>query len=228
MLNAAWHWGRDCSVLNDLLGEPGRTPLYVGLPSTWSSVDGDQMFCRFSWEGSLLGISTDINEWINHWLWRWSFSLYGSSVRGTWRGGGSLLGTLNIMKGRLWRWASLYTGAQLGNLEWTHLPGTLRYGWKGLWRWGVSLCGSSVKETWRRARLSGTLRAGWKGFGGWGISLYRSHGRGLRGSSFTADPGWYAKKVSVYGHLSPWGPLSIWGDPGMWGEGGGLAYQELW
>jgi len=62
MLNAAWHWGRDCSVLNDLLGEPGRTPLYVGLPSTWSSVDGDQMFCRFSWEGSLLGISTDINE----------------------------------------------------------------------------------------------------------------------------------------------------------------------
>jgi len=30
---AAWHWGRDSSVINDPLGEPGRNPLYVGLPS---------------------------------------------------------------------------------------------------------------------------------------------------------------------------------------------------
>jgi hypothetical protein len=30
---AAWHWGRHCSDVNDSLGEPGRTPLYVGLPS---------------------------------------------------------------------------------------------------------------------------------------------------------------------------------------------------
>jgi hypothetical protein len=29
------------SVVNDPLGEPGRTPLYVGLPSAWGSVDGD-------------------------------------------------------------------------------------------------------------------------------------------------------------------------------------------
>jgi len=43
MLKAAWNWGRDCSVVNDPLGEPGRTPLYVGIPSTWGSVDGDQM-----------------------------------------------------------------------------------------------------------------------------------------------------------------------------------------
>jgi hypothetical protein len=35
VLKAAWYWGRDCSVVNDPLGEPGRTPLYVGLPSTW-------------------------------------------------------------------------------------------------------------------------------------------------------------------------------------------------
>ena len=41
---AAWHWGRDNSVVNDPLGEPGRTPLYVGLPSTWGSVNGDHMF----------------------------------------------------------------------------------------------------------------------------------------------------------------------------------------
>jgi hypothetical protein len=40
----AWHRGRDSSVVNDPLGAPGRTPLYVGLPSTWGSVDGDLMF----------------------------------------------------------------------------------------------------------------------------------------------------------------------------------------
>ena len=44
VLKAARHWGSDCSDANDPLGEPGRTPLYVGLPSTWGSVDGDFMF----------------------------------------------------------------------------------------------------------------------------------------------------------------------------------------
>jgi hypothetical protein len=33
-----------------------------------------------------------------------------------------------VMKGRLWRRASLFMGAQLGNLEWAHLSGTLRDG----------------------------------------------------------------------------------------------------
>ena len=41
---AAWHWGRDSSVINNPLGEPGHTPLYVGLPSAWGSVDSDLMF----------------------------------------------------------------------------------------------------------------------------------------------------------------------------------------
>jgi len=41
VLKAALHWGRDCSVLNGPLGEPGHTLLYVGLPSTWGSMDGD-------------------------------------------------------------------------------------------------------------------------------------------------------------------------------------------
>ena len=44
VLRAAWHWGRDSSVINNPLGEPGRTPLYVGLPSAWGSVDSDLMF----------------------------------------------------------------------------------------------------------------------------------------------------------------------------------------
>ena len=46
-------------------------------------------------------------------------------------------------------------GAQMDNLEWAHLPGTLRYGRKGLWRWSVFLCGSSVKGTWREGSLAG-------------------------------------------------------------------------
>jgi len=41
VLKAAWHCGRECGVINDPLGEPGCTPLYVGLPTAWGSVDGD-------------------------------------------------------------------------------------------------------------------------------------------------------------------------------------------
>ena len=60
-----------------------------------------------------------------------------------------------VMKGRLWGWASLFMGAQLGNLEWAHLPGTLRDGLKGLWRWSICLCGSSVKGTSRESSCAG-------------------------------------------------------------------------
>jgi hypothetical protein len=41
---AAWHWNRNSSVINDPLGEPGCTPLYVGLLSVWGSVDSDLIF----------------------------------------------------------------------------------------------------------------------------------------------------------------------------------------
>jgi hypothetical protein len=57
VLKAAWHWGRDCSVVNNLLGEPGCTPLYVGLPSTWGSMDGNLMFSPFFVGGLLIGDS---------------------------------------------------------------------------------------------------------------------------------------------------------------------------
>jgi hypothetical protein len=59
---AAWHWSSDSSVISDPLGEPGRTPLHVGIPSALGSVDGDHMFSRISWEDSFLGTPTDINE----------------------------------------------------------------------------------------------------------------------------------------------------------------------
>jgi hypothetical protein len=39
---AAWHWGSDSSVINNPLGKQGCTPLYVGLLSTWGSMDSVQ------------------------------------------------------------------------------------------------------------------------------------------------------------------------------------------
>jgi hypothetical protein len=42
--------------------------------------------------------------------------------------GAPLLRVPKVTKERLWGWASLFMRAQLGNLEWAHLPGTLRYG----------------------------------------------------------------------------------------------------
>ena len=57
VLKAAWHWGRDCSVKNDALVEPGFTLMYVGLLSMWGSVDGDQIFSPFFVGGLLIGDS---------------------------------------------------------------------------------------------------------------------------------------------------------------------------
>ena len=37
VLEVAWHWGSDSRVINDPLGEPGHTPLYVDFPSAWGS-----------------------------------------------------------------------------------------------------------------------------------------------------------------------------------------------
>jgi len=44
MLRATWHWGSESSFINIPLREPGRTPLYVGLPSPWGIMDVDCMF----------------------------------------------------------------------------------------------------------------------------------------------------------------------------------------
>jgi hypothetical protein len=110
-------------------------------------------------------------------LWKWSISLYGRSIRRTWR-----------HRRRLWRWAPLSMGASLGTLEegsyagacvwkkvliWVSLPigtpvvetgeGSCIYQelWElaegGLWLWSISLYESSVRVTWRGAPLLGTL-----------------------------------------------------------------------
>ena len=53
----AWYWGRDCSVLNDPIGEPGRAPFYVGPPSAWGSVGCDLIFSCMYVGGRLFGDS---------------------------------------------------------------------------------------------------------------------------------------------------------------------------
>jgi len=54
VLKAAWHWGRDCSVVNDPLEKPGRSPF---LPSACGSVEGDQMFSPSFVGGLFIGDS---------------------------------------------------------------------------------------------------------------------------------------------------------------------------
>jgi hypothetical protein len=44
LLTTAWYWGSDSSVINNPLGKPGHTPLYVGHSSASGSVDSDCMF----------------------------------------------------------------------------------------------------------------------------------------------------------------------------------------
>jgi len=43
-------------------------------------------------------------------------------------GGAPLLGAPEVMKGRLWGRASLFMGAELGNLEWAQVLGILEDG----------------------------------------------------------------------------------------------------
>jgi hypothetical protein len=38
VLKAACNWGSNGSVVNDTLGEPDHTPLYVGLLSAWVEI----------------------------------------------------------------------------------------------------------------------------------------------------------------------------------------------
>jgi len=61
VLRAAGHWGSESSVINNPLGEPGRTQLYVGLLSTWGSVDGECLVSsHFMGRAPLMGTLKDI------------------------------------------------------------------------------------------------------------------------------------------------------------------------
>jgi hypothetical protein len=56
---------------------------------------------------------------------------------------------------RLWKRASLSIGGPLEDMEGTPLPGTSIDSKRGLWKWRVSLNGSSVRGTWREGSFTG-------------------------------------------------------------------------
>jgi hypothetical protein len=93
------HWGSNSSVVNNPPGDPDRTPLYVGLPSTWGSVDSDYVFPAFRGRAHFGGLRhIYIYEWINHWLWGRRICLHRDPVAGTWSGGDGapLAGSLRV------------------------------------------------------------------------------------------------------------------------------------
>jgi len=63
MTRAAVHWGRNSSVVNDPLVEPGCTPLYVDLLSAWGSADSHLTFFPMCRRAAFWGLQqTYVNE----------------------------------------------------------------------------------------------------------------------------------------------------------------------
>jgi hypothetical protein len=85
----AWHWCSNRSVVNSPLGEPGLTPMYLGLLSMWALWMVTICF-PVVWDSSLI---ENWEIWINHWLWKQSIYLHRGPIGGPWRGG-SLTGDL--------------------------------------------------------------------------------------------------------------------------------------
>jgi len=71
--------------LNNLLCEPDGIPLYVGLPSALGYLEFDYIFFPISLDGLFSGTLTDINERINHWLWRRSSTPHRYTNGGKWK-----------------------------------------------------------------------------------------------------------------------------------------------
>ena len=65
-----------------------------------------------------------------------------------------MLGAVKVKKGSFWGWASLFMG-----FSWATWIGLIYRGvldmFENFWRRSVSLCGSSVKGTWREGPLAG-------------------------------------------------------------------------
>jgi len=86
----------------------------------------------------------------------------------------------------LWRQTSISIGPPWETWKGARLPRPLRDGWKGLWRWGVSLYGSSVKGTWREGSLAGNS-GGWVRLWSWASLSIGAPLWNLEGGSSTGD-----------------------------------------
>ena len=140
---------------------------------------------------------------------KWSISLYGRSVRGTWR-----------CKRRLWRWAPLSMGASLGNLgEGSYAGGLCMEEGSGT---GVSPHGGPIQGPREGVGGGSVYRELWEmeeGGSRDGASLKRLRQRASREGSFTGYPG-------LWKEGSDDGPLSSRGL--SWATWSGLIYWGLW
>jgi len=153
-----------------------------------------------------MGTIRDINEWINHWFWKWASpsvrALLGdhgkgaplpATLRGRWNFllSGDLVcwGLENICKRKLWKHASLSTGAPSRNLEGARFTRELRDRWRALEMEHPFLCelckgnlegGLFYWQTWRISNRK-VLEIG--------ISIGALFGN-MEGNSFTMDFEW--------------------------------------
>ena len=159
-------------------------------------------------------------------LWGWA-SLFMRLSWATWSG---------IIYRRLWELdeggcgdgASLFMGAQLGNLEWAQVPATLRAGWRGLWRWSISLWRGFVEGASGGAPSLETLEYMLRKSPDTGISLHGGpfHPRGTWNVGWGRKPGtlkdeW--RRSLVVGHLSARGSMK-----GTLREGSIAGERERW
>jgi hypothetical protein len=78
-------------------------------------------------------------------LWNWSVPVCGSSVKGTWREESLAANPAGYVEKALETGISFHGGPVWGTWR-THLPATLRDGWKGLWRWASLFMGVPFGE----------------------------------------------------------------------------------
>ena len=171
VMNAAWNWGNNCSIVNDPLGEPGPTPMNVDLPPAWARWTM-AMSSAVSWRSSLLGTLRNTNEWINHWLWKRGISVHKDPVGGQWSGGSFTVvfwgdGEVWFFRERFYWNLQRYVKESSGNGHLSpqgsvgkpgwggggHLPGTFRDSKRGLCKRSVYLFGSPMRGTWKRTFL---------------------------------------------------------------------------
>ena len=171
-------------------GEPGRGFIYWGL---WERDEGG--------------------------LRKWSVSLFGSSVRGTWREV-FYWGPWRLCRGRFWRQASLPRGTPLENLEGCSFTRDFKRWMKEGSRNGASL---PVGALWEElgVPLMGTLKVMRERLGRQvSLSIGAPLGN-LEGTSFTKDFARWMKEDTGNGASLSVGAL--WEEPG-----GGLLYWGPW
>jgi hypothetical protein len=122
MPNAVWNWSSNSSAVNNICGELGRSPWYVGLPSAWDSVGDDHSFSTALWKISLTG-ECKRYEWMNKSFFCKRIISHDSGQFGNHGAGAHWLGTMREMSD------FHYHGILLGSL---------RYVWKKVQKIGIS------------------------------------------------------------------------------------------